>query len=525
MNITQVIKDIEHIEISQSDLDKITKGKLKVTGISLDSRKIEKGWIFCAVKGTETDGHKYISKAIENGAVAIVQTEEVDKSINEMVPVIRVTKADLMADVMGKIAGNFYGNPSHEMTMYGITGTNGKTTTACLIKDILENGEKTHIPTGYMGTIGLRYGSVNSHPNLTTPDIFTLEYNLRDMRKCGMEAAAMEVSSHGLAMGRAKGVRFDVAVFTNLTHDHLDYHGTMDEYFRAKQILFKELSENSVAILNQDDLNSISVLREVSKGQIFTYGMSPEADYKISNIKLMGNGSAFTLEISERAMESFNTRNFDFEKKIHIIETNLLAKYNIYNLVAAISAVHQQGISINSFKERLKNLAQVEGRMEAIANKQGINAIVDYAHTVDGMEKVYEFITSVCNEQEVKTGKRPEVYSVFGCAGKRDKTKRPYMGQTAYKFSDYVVLTEEDARDEDPRDIALEIKGNLPDDKISIIPNRKDAIEDAIKRSKKGDFVLILGKGEDDFIDRDNGREFWPSDNQVAKDALKQKRL
>ena len=537
MKLSKILQDVEYKIINKKNLiaedqKPVNADDINITGLTLDSRKVKPGYAFFAVKGLETDGHKYIQKAIGNGAVAVVLTdinslssinfgEDVNKEKVELILV------DDMRKAMSDIADNFYDKPGDKIVAYGVTGTNGKTTTTNVIRDILENGMPSPVACGYIGTNGIKYGEVAIAADLTTPDVITLKKYLYDMVNAGMRAVAMEVSSHALAMGRVDGISFDVAAFTNLTHDHLDFHKTMEEYFAAKQLLFKGLSPNAISILNADDEITIEKLKEVSGGQIFTYGMK-ESDYMIRDLVLRANGSSFSLEVSSRAMDAHRSRvdslvmNSDgaFGKSIYQIETNLLAEYNVYNLVAAIACLHQRGFQIEDFTSWLENITQVDGRMESVPNDLGINVIVDYAHTVDAMEKVYDFVESVCETHEKQNSQRPKIISVFGSAGKRDKTKRPSMGITAYNNSDYVVITEEDPRDEDPVSIAKQIQGELPCDKIAIIADRQRAIEEAIKIANKGDFVLILGKGEDLFMDRGDERQVWDGDNFVAKRFL-----
>ena len=537
MKLSKILKGVKYRAINKENLiaedqKPVNADDINIVGLTLDSRKVKPGYAFFAVKGLETDGHKYITKAIENGAVAVVLSDEksldsikyADGFNREKTEFILV---DDMRKAMSDIADNFYDKPGDKIVVYGVTGTNGKTTTTNVIRDILENGMSSPVACGYIGTNGIKYGEVAIAADLTTPDVITLKKYLYDMVNAGMRAVAMEVSSHALAMGRVDGISFDVAAFTNLTHDHLDFHKTMEEYFAAKQLLFKGLSPNAISILNADDEITIEKLKEVSGGQIFTYGMK-NSDYLIRDLVLRANGSSFSLEVSSRAMDAHRSRvdslvmNSDgaFGKAIYQIETNLLAEYNVYNLVAAIACLHQRGFQIEDFTGWLENITQVDGRMESVPNDLGINVIVDYAHTVDAMEKVYDFVESVCETHEKQNSPLPRIISVFGSAGKRDKTKRPSMGITAYNNSGYVVITEEDPRDEDPVSIAKQIQGDLPDDKIAIIADRQRAIEEAIKIANKGDFVLILGKGEDLFMDRGDERQVWDGDNFVAKRIL-----
>ena len=444
MKLSKILQDVEYKIINKKNLiaedqKPVNADDINITGLTLDSRKVKPGYAFFAVKGLETDGHKYIQKAIGNGAVAVVLTdinslssinfgEDVNKEKVELILV------DDMRKAMSDIADNFYDKPGDKIVVYGVTGTNGKTTTTNVIRDILENGMPSPVACGYIGTNGIKYGEVAIAADLTTPDVITLKKYLYDMVNAGMRAVAMEVSSHALAMGRVDGISFDVAAFTNLTHDHLDFHKTMEEYFAAKQLLFKGLSPNAISILNADDEITIEKLKEVSGGQIFTYGMK-ESDYMIRDLVLRANGSSFSLEVSSRAMDAHRSRvdslvmNSDgaFGKSIYQIETNLLAEYNVYNLVAAIACLHQRGFQIEDFTSWLENITQVDGRMESVPNDLGINVIVDYAHTVDAMEKVYDFVESVCETHEKQNSQRPKIISVFGSAGKRDKTKRPSM--------------------------------------------------------------------------------------------------
>ena len=537
MKLSKILKNVEYRVINKETLNAENKEPLNaddinIIGLTLDSRRVKPGYVFFAVKGFETDGHKYIQKAIANGAVAVVLSDansltspSFDADISkEKTAFILV---DDMRKSMSEIADNFYDKPGDKIVVYGVTGTNGKTTTTNVIRDILENGMASPINCGYIGTSGIKYGEVEIAPEMTTPDVITLKKYLYDMVNAGMRAVSMEVSSHGLALGRVDGISFDVAAFTNLTHDHLDFHKTMEEYFAAKQLLFKGLSPKAISILNADDESTIEKLKEVSGGEVFTYGMK-DSDYMIRDLVLKADGSSFTLEISSRAMDAHRSRtdslvmNSDgaFGKSIYQIETNLLAEYNVYNLVAAIACLHQRGFKIEDFTGWLDNITQVDGRMESVPNDLGINVIVDYAHTVDAMEKVYDFVESVCESQEDLNRKRPKIISVFGSAGKRDKTKRPYMGITAYNHSDYIILTEDDPRDEDPAQIAYEIKGELDDGNISIIIDRVVAIRTALEMAKKGDFVLVLGKGEDRFMAREFERAPWDGDNIIAKRIL-----
>ncbi len=473
-------------------------GDLEIAHITMDSRDVIEHSLFFALKGLEVDGHDYIDQAIERGAVAIVYSDErIEKSFK---PEIQYIKVDSVLDEVNRISDIFFNKPSTKMKMYGVTGTNGKSTTSCIIRDILEKCGKS---CGYMGTIAVRYADIDEKPKLTTPDAIEVHRTLAKMKSHKMDCVAMEVSSHGLAMKRTDSVDFDVAVFTNLSWDHLDFHETMEAYFEAKQRLFSSLKSNGLAVLNIDD-ESYKSLRAVCGAKVVSYGMSDEADYRISDVKMGNKGTEFTLTVSGNP--SYNKR----------LNTNLVATYNIYNLVAAIAAIHETGIALEDIEKSIMNLSQVDGRMETIANDFGIDVIVDYAHTPDGFEKIFEFAQSIR-----KYGGR--IISVFGSAGKRDKGKRPVLGRIASENSDLIYLTEEDSRDEHPRDIADMIKSESSDDKFVIIPNRESAIREAIIEAKSDDVVLILGKGDEKYLDRLEGKAEWAGDNVIAQEALQLK--
>ena len=466
---------------------------IEITGISLDSRKVEKGFLFVCLKGLETDGHKYIENAVNAGAVAVVYSEPLEKlfrgSGQREIYYIKVEDAHRELAVA---ADAFYGSPSLDMTMFAVTGTNGKTTTASIISDVFSR----HRACGYMGTIALKYGNTIKKTSLTTPDPVEIQAALAEMREHGMRAAAMEVSSHGLAMRRTESIDFDCAVFTNLTYDHLDYHKTMDNYFDAKKTLFRGLKKNAVAVLNRDDEKTFSALAACSAAPYVSYGIDNEADYMALDLKLGKDGSEFTL----RHMG----RNYK-------VVTNLIAKYNIYNLLAAIAAMNRCGMSIEDMLPHLGRISQVDGRMDMVKAGQDYGVVIDYAHTPDGFEKIFEYAREVVSSDA-------NIYEVFGSAGKRDRNKRKVMGEIAGKTADLVIVTEEDPRDESPERIADDIiEGiNKIHGRAIKILDRKAAIEYAVDIAKPGDMVLILGKGTEDYMDYEDGKKFWEGDMEVA---------
>lgn len=461
------------------------KPEVEIQGLCIDSRKAKAGDLFFCLKGLEADGHKFAENACKAGAAAVVHSDELKQC--EGVSYIRVEDVN---GELNRICDLFNGHPSQKMTVFGVTGTNGKTTTTSIISDVYDK------PCGYMGTIAVRYGDVSKIPNLTTPDALEIHENLKEMVDHGMESVAMEVSSHGLAMGRVDAVDFDVAIFTNLTYDHLDYHKTMENYFEAKKILFKNMKKDGVAVLNADDI-SFEGLAECVNCRYVSYGVKADADYRAEEVRLSSEGSEFVL---------VNGR------KRYNVKTNLVALYNIYNLLGAMAGMHETGMAIEDMLPLLTDISQIDGRMENISMGQDFHVIVDYAHTPDGFEKVFQYA------EEIAAGRK--IYSVFGCAGKRDKVKRKVLGQIAGKYCHKVFVTEEDPRDEKAEDIAAAIMSGMEEGKADFIADRYEAIETAVKAAETGDCVLILGKGDESYMYYEHGRGPWMGDNEAARKAL-----
>lgn len=479
MKLSDIFKDLDLQEI-EADID--------IEGLCIDSRKAKAGDMFFCLKGLETDGHKYAKMAVEKGAVCVVISDDVEE-----IDGIVYVKVNNTNDELNRICDLFYGSPSHKMDVFGVSGTNGKTTTTSIIRDVYEAKK----PCGYMGTIAVRYGNYSRVPSLTTPDALEIHQNLKEMVDHGMEAVAMEVSSHGLAMRRVDTVDFDVAIFTNLTYDHLDYHKTMENYFEAKKILFTNLKDDGIAVINADDM-SFDGLAKDSKGKVVTYSCTRDADYMATDIDLRADGTTFTLVHNGQKYE---------------VETNLVALYNIYNLLGAIAGMHEMGMDFDEMIPRLKNIAQVDGRMEIINEGQNFNFIVDYAHTPDGFDKVFEYAVEIAKDKSI--------YSVFGCAGKRDKVKRKVLGEIANKYCKTVFVTTEDPRDESPADIAKMIMEGIDQGKGVYIEDRYEAIKAAAMAAEEGDVVLILGKGDEPYMYYEDGRHPWMGDQEAAKEIVK----
>lgn len=463
---------------------------IEIKSLMSDSRKKRPDSIFFCMKGMMFDGHKFVSQAVQNGAKVIVHSDPVDYSD----PAVTYIKVKDVLSVYNKVADAFYGYPSHKLLMFAVTGTNGKSSISCIIRDIMND----YHPTGYIGTISIEYGSVKLPPLLTTPDIDDLHGILSDMVDAGMECCALEASSIGIEQGRVDAIDFDVAVFTNLTHDHLDYHGTMTNYFLAKKQLFDNLKPEAVAVVNADDPYSKKIV-ENCPCRVVTYGIDNEADYRVVKYQLMKDRTRFTLRVG--GME-------------YDLETNLVARFNISNLIAAIAALHVKGIAIEDMKYQIHDLNQIEGRMQRINDGQPFNIIVDFAHTPDGIEKVCQYASAI-------TPKGKRIIAITGSAGKRDTEKRPVFGQILDKYCDMIILTEDDPRNEKVRDIALDIAAGIRKTNYVIIDDRYDAIRQAIELADPNDTIIILGKGDEKFIYREFGRESYEGDDTIVHETLK----
>lgn len=474
MKLTELFDNVPDVEISN---------------LMADSRKKRPDSIFFCVKGMMFDGHKFIDQAIENGARVIVYSEDLDH-MRDDVTYIRVRS---VLDAYNYVADAFYGHPSHRLKMYGVTGTNGKSSIACIIRDVLNR----IMPTGYIGTISIEYGNIKLPPLLTTPDIDDLHGILGEMVENGIEACALEASSIGIEQGRVDAIDFDACIFTNLTHDHLDYHGTMSNYMHAKKKLFDRLKPEGVAITNVDDPYGMAVVAD-TKARVVTYGIEKDADYRVTEYRLSKDCTRFTLVCEDREYE---------------IETNLVAKFNLYNVVAAIAAMHEMGIEIMEMQEALRQLPQIEGRMQRINDGQPFNILVDFAHTPDGIEKVCQYASAI-------TPKNKRIIAITGSAGKRDSIKRPIFGRILDKYCDMIILTEDDPRDENPLDIAHEIASAITHKNYIFDMDRYDAIRQAIEIADPNDTIIILGKGDERFIYREFGREPYEGDDAIAHEVL-----
>ncbi|MCS7459261.1 UDP-N-acetylmuramoyl-L-alanyl-D-glutamate--2,6-diaminopimelate ligase [Paenibacillus doosanensis] len=473
-------------------------GETVVTGIQTDSRKVRPGDLFLCISGLVTDGHQYAAKAVQAGAAALVVEHDVDVEVPKL-----VVKDSRYA--MAVIACHFYGYPSREMKMIGVTGTNGKTTSTYLIDAILSG---QGFRTGLMGTIQMKIGSQVTDMERTTLEAVDLQRHLRQMADVGTDYCIMEVSSHALDLGRVKGCRFRTGVFTNLTQDHLDYHGTMERYQAAKGLLFSRLGneftgrsdERQFALLNADDPASAEYATQTA-AQVVTYGIDSEADVRAERIEISSKGTRF------RCVTFKGTADF---------QTKLVGKFNVYNSLAAIAAALLEGIELDAVKLSLEAVHAVDGRLEVVDAGQPFLVLVDYAHTPDGLDNALS---------TVKQFTKGRVLCVFGCGGDRDRTKRPLMGKVTAKYSDYLYVTSDNPRTEDPGQILLDIvtgieQSGMPAERYELIADRREAIEKAIARATPDDVVLIAGKGHEAYQEIMGVKHDF-DDRQVAKEAIR----
>ena len=461
MKLGQLIKNI-NCKIVQGCAD------TEVNAVQYDSRKVGRGDLFVCITGFQTDGHKYAKSAIEKGASVIV-AEHMAEGMENSGAAIVITENTRKA--LALISAAYYDNPSEKINVIGVTGTNGKTTTTYLIKTILDSlGYKT----GVIGTIGNMIGKRTLHADRTTPESLELQELFSEMSGEGVSFAVMEVSSHSLALDRATGVKYSTVIFTNLTQDHLDYHKTMENYMKAKGILFSMAEK---AVINIDDAAG-AYMRSVAKGLVMTTGIESEsADLRAENISVTAEGVSYTL---------------DYEGRQYPVKLNIPGRFSIYNSLGAIGACLLNGIKMEDILKGLSLNEGVPGRFQSVPNNLGITAIVDYAHTPDGLENILE------TAHEFAKGR---IITVFGCGGDRDRTKRPIMAEIVGKLSDFAIITSDNPRTENPASILDDVEVGMIPTKCPYhkIVDRREAINEAIRMARKDDVVIIAGKGHEDY--------------------------
>ena len=467
--------------------------------LTLDSRAVRPGDLFLAVPGAKVDGRDHIADALAHGAAAVAY-EVQGASVLPITDVPLIPVKGLIAQ-LSSIAGRFYGEPSRQLNLIGVTGTNGKTSVTQLVAQALDAlGQRC----GLIGTLGTGfYGELQSG-RLTTPDPIAVQSTLYDLKKGGAKAVAMEVSSHALVQARVRGVEFDAAVFTNLTQDHLDYHETMEGYFAAKSLLFSGLlqqKKKSKAIINSDDrFGGRLVTRFRSDLPVVTYGLGAQADFRASNVRIDFHGTSYQLDASGRS---------------YLVRLPLIGTFNVYNSLAALAAANALGVDLRNGVLALANARAVPGRLEEVQGKRQFKVFVDYAHTDDALLNVIK----TCRELDPA-----RLIVVFGCGGNRDTTKRPRMGAVVDEHADYAVVTSDNPRKEDPASIIDDIKQGMKRGRHEIIVDRKEAIFKAIAMAEARDIVLIAGKGHENYQEfADHTVPF--DDVAVASQALEAKRV
>lgn len=482
MKLSELLKSVSILQIAGP-------AETEITGVNIDSRKIEKGHLFVAIKGTQTDGHKFIAKAIELGATAILCEDMPEEKI-ESVSYLQVTSTE---DVVGQVATNFYGNPSKKLKLVGVTGTNGKTTIATLLYNMFR---KFGHRCGLLSTVCNYIEDEAIAADHTTPDPIELNHLLHRMVEAGCEYAFMECSSHAIAQKRIGGLTFAGGIFTNLTRDHLDYHKTFENYRNAKKAFFDGLPKEAFAITNADDKNG-SVMVQNCKANIKTYSIRQMADFRAHIIECHFEG--MYLEINGRE-----------------VGVQFIGKFNVSNLLAVYGAAVMLGKNPEDVLVVMSTLKSVAGRLEPIRSKDGITAVVDYAHTPDALENVLNAI------HEVLEGKEGHVITVCGAGGNRDKGKRPLMAQEAVKQSDRVIITSDNPRFEEPQDIINDMLAGLTPQqmkKVVSIVDRKEAIRTACMMAQKGDVILIAGKGHEDYQEIKGVKHHF-DDREVVRDIF-----
>lgn len=444
-----------------------------ITGVSLDSRQVKPGHIFVAVKGTQADGHAYIPKALELGAVAIVGTESLDDITGDLSAVTYIQVTDSQAAV-GCLATAFYGHPSRHLKLVGVTGTNGKTTIATVLYQLTRGlGYKA----GLCSTVCNYVDDREVPAEQTTPDPITLNRLLAEMVEAGCEYAFMECSSHAIHQRRIGGLTFAGGIFTNLTRDHLDYHGTFEAYRDAKKLFFDELPEDAFAITNADDRNGMFMVQN-TRATVRTYSTRSAADLKG--------------RIIEESIEGMLLRMDDTEVSVRFV-----GRFNVSNLLGVYGAALGLGFERSEILRVLSTLHPVNGRFEAIRSPKGFSAIVDYAHTPDALENVLTAIHDVI-------GKKGHIITVCGAGGNRDKGKRPLMAREAANRSDRVIITSDNPRFEEPQDIINDMLAGLSSEqmtKVISICDRREAIRAAAMMAQPGDVILVAGKGHEPYQD------------------------
>lgn len=469
-----------------------------ITGIAYDSRHVSSGQLFVALRGEKADGHQFVDQAMEAGAAAVMSEEPAPPDVK--VPWVHVKNG---REAMAMAASVYYCNPSGKLSVAGITGTNGKTTTAFLLHHLLKS---VWHRCGLIGTIGAETGEQWLPSSLTTPESVEIQKLLAQMCEEGCRGAVMEVSSHGLAQHRVDGIHFSVGVFTNLSQDHMDYHGDMESYFEAKKRLFELMVEqrsaestgkDAVMVVNSDDRFGKRLAEGEFPGtSMVTYGMGSSCDFRATDIRSDLNGTVFKLEMSQRSM---------------LVRTPLIGRFNVYNALAALAASHGMNMNLREAVANLADAPQIPGRLESVGGRQiNFRVYVDYSHTPDALEKALSTLRELSPEK---------IITVFGCGGDRDHKKRPLMGKVVDQLSDVAIVTSDNPRSEEPEKIIEGVASGMTRGRYEVIEDRRAAIRAAIDQAGARDIVLIAGKGHEDYQEIDGTRHPF-DDRQIARQYI-----
>ena len=479
MNLQELLNRIPVLEI-------IGNKNPNVSEIVFDSRKAVADSLYVAVKGTVSDGHSFINSAIEKGATVIV-CEDLPETLNKKITYVQVKDS---SKTLGQLASNFYGNPSEKLKLIGVTGTNGKTSVSTLLFDLFKI---LGYPSALISTVEYRIDDEVIPSTHTTPDVIRLNKMLAKAVEIGCEYAFMEVSSHGIHQNRTEGLTFKMGGFTNITHDHLDYHKTFDEYLKTKKRFFDELNPDAIAITNFDDKNG-KIMLQNCKAEKKSYALKTMADFHGKLLEVDFNGMLL----------NFNGKEF---------WTTLTGKFNVYNLLLAFAISVELGMNEEEVLQAISQLKRVNGRFETFKSDGGIFFVVDYAHTPDALENVLDSIN------EIRT-KNERLITVFGCGGDRDHAKRPEMGKIATRKSTLAIITSDNPRTENPQEIIKEIEAGVEPQnfsKYTSIPDRKEAIKMAIKFSEPGDIVLVAGKGHENYQEINGEKQHFDDKETIVE--------
>ncbi|MBT3180366.1 MAG: UDP-N-acetylmuramoyl-L-alanyl-D-glutamate--2,6-diaminopimelate ligase [Candidatus Marinimicrobia bacterium] len=458
---------------------------ISISGIKLNSSQVKKGDLFIAISGTKLDGHDFIQDAIDSGANAVISN---GRDVGELsVPQIKVANPRRATSI---VSAEYYGHPTKDLTVIGITGTNGKTTTASIIYSILT---QAGIKTAQLGTLGMIADGFEQNATLTTPDAISLQKTFSELRDADFSHIVMEVSSHALDQYRVADVDFNVAVFTNLTPEHLDYHATLESYYQAKAKLFRMLPLESTAIVNGSDSNGLRMAEETNAPTL-TFSRSNETSIHYNDLTISISGISGKISAG----------NFSYT-----IQSSLMGEFNAENIIAAVSIAHALGVEKNDIEKGVAHCSVIPGRMESYSLSSGATAIIDYAHTPDAYEKVLGTLKEMLDDNS-------NLFVVFGAGGDRDSTKRPEMARISEIFSSHCFITPDNPRFEDPTQISNEIVSGFTGKTFSIYSSREEGLKQALKRATQNDIVAVLGKGREEYQDILGNKEFY-SDLEIIR--------